>query len=71
VSDESHLPPPDPRPTPQDDEAPVSSRAEVIAAPDDAAREHCDENDDSDEITGMVEQPAKVMRIGTMIKQLL
>ncbi len=26
---------------------------------------------DSDEITGMVEQPAKVMRIGTMIKQLL
>lgn len=27
--------------------------------------------DDSDEITGMVEQPAKVMRIGTMIKQLL
>ena len=27
--------------------------------------------DDSEEITGMVEQPAKVMRIGTMIKQLL
>jgi hypothetical protein len=27
--------------------------------------------EDSDEITGMVEQPAKVMRIGTMIKQLL
>ena len=30
-----------------------------------------DGSDDSDEITGMVEQPAKVMRIGTMIKQLL
>jgi hypothetical protein len=27
--------------------------------------------DDNDDITGMVEQPAKVMRIGTMIKQLL
>ena len=30
-----------------------------------------DGSDDSDEITGMVEQPAKVMRIGSMIKQLL
>ena len=30
-----------------------------------------DEADDPDAITGMVEQPAKVMRIGTMIKQLL
>ncbi|MCW2496244.1 MAG: hypothetical protein JWQ77_2168 [Jatrophihabitans sp.] len=30
-----------------------------------------DEGDDRDEITSMVEQPAKVMRIGTMIKQLL
>jgi hypothetical protein len=29
------------------------------------------ETDAEDEITGMVEQPAKVMRIGTMIKQLL
>jgi hypothetical protein len=28
-------------------------------------------SEDKDEITGMVEQPAKVMRIGTMIKQLL
>jgi proteasome activator-like protein len=27
--------------------------------------------DDGDDIAGMVEQPAKVMRIGTMIKQLL
>ncbi len=30
-----------------------------------------DEGDATEEITGMVEQPAKVMRIGTMIKQLL
>jgi hypothetical protein len=30
-----------------------------------------DAGDDGDEITTMVEQPAKVMRIGTMIKQLL
>ncbi len=30
-----------------------------------------EEGDDTDEITAMVEQPAKVMRIGTMIKQLL
>jgi hypothetical protein len=30
-----------------------------------------DGRDDVDEITGQVEQPAKVMRIGTMIKQLL
>jgi hypothetical protein len=29
------------------------------------------EPDEGEEITGMVEQPAKVMRIGTMIKQLL
>jgi hypothetical protein len=30
-----------------------------------------DEHGDAEEVTGMVEQPAKVMRIGTMIKQLL
>src|SRR5664279_37344 len=28
-------------------------------------------NDDTEDITGMVEQPAKVMRIGSMVKQLL
>jgi hypothetical protein len=43
------------------------TEAELVAAPNPGA----DEGDDSDEITGMVEQPAKVMRIGTMIKQLL
>jgi hypothetical protein len=36
-----------------------------------AASDHADAGDDGDEITTMVEQPAKVMRIGTMIKQLL
>lgn len=35
------------------------------------AAEERDVADESDEITAMVEQPAKVMRIGTMIKQLL
>jgi Bacterial proteasome activator len=38
----------------------------VVAAPDRA-----DARDDGDDITTMVEQPGKVMRIGTMIKQLL
>jgi hypothetical protein len=47
------------------------------AEPDDAAdavvaaEGRADAGDDGDEITTMVEQPAKVMRIGTMIKQLL
>ncbi len=43
------------------------TQAELIETSDTAA----DSSDDSDEITAMVEQPAKVMRIGTMIKQLL
>jgi len=36
-----------------------------------AAAESQPEPDEGEEVTGMVEQPAKVMRIGTMIKQLL
>jgi hypothetical protein len=36
-----------------------------------AASPVSDSFDDGDEITALVEQPAKVMRIGTMIKQLL
>ncbi|MFN2518413.1 MAG: bacterial proteasome activator family protein [Jatrophihabitantaceae bacterium] len=44
-------------------DAPIS---EIVEAPDPGGNG----SDDSD-ITGMVEQPAKVMRIGTMIKQLL
>ena len=36
-----------------------------------AADEQDDERDDLEEVTSQVEQPAKVMRIGTMIKQLL
>jgi hypothetical protein len=43
------------------------TEAELI----DAANPGPDEGDDGDDITAMVEQPAKVMRIGTMIKQLL
>jgi hypothetical protein len=71
VSDESHEPQPNPRPTSENDDAPVASRAEVVAAPTDATVDHPDESDDADEISAMVQQPAKVMRIGTMIKQLL
>jgi hypothetical protein len=41
--------------------------AVVALSPDSASHR----DDDADEITAMVEQPAKVMRIGTMIKQLL
>jgi hypothetical protein len=41
----------------------------VVAASAGAAP--ADAGDDGDEITTMVQQPAKVMRIGTMIKQLL
>jgi Bacterial proteasome activator len=41
--------------------------AELVESPDpDQSR-----GSDNDDVTGMVEQPAKVMRIGTMIKQLL
>jgi Bacterial proteasome activator len=36
-----------------------------------AAHDRSDAGDGGDEITSLVEQPAKVMRIGTMIKQLL
>ncbi len=43
------------------------AEAELVGRPDAGT----DANDDRDEITAMVEQPAKVMRIGTMIKQLL
>jgi Protein of unknown function (DUF2587) len=49
-------------PTTSDD----SSVAEVVEP-----SESSDNEDGKDDITGMVEQPAKVMRIGTMIKQLL
>ena len=36
-----------------------------------ASEEAAGQDSDADELTSMVEQPAKVMRIGTMIKQLL
>jgi hypothetical protein len=55
VSDESESTPPS------------DSPAEVVPTRTNEAGE----SDDTDEITSMVEQPAKVMRIGTMIKQLL
>jgi len=41
---------------------------EIIASPDTM---HAQDDEDQRSITDLVEQPAKVMRIGTMIKQLL
>jgi hypothetical protein len=48
----------------------VGSTAEVVAASQ-AESGDSGESEAEDEVTAMVEQPAKVMRIGTMIKQLL
>jgi hypothetical protein len=70
VSDEAQHPRSDPRQIQSGGgtgDAPVAPSAKVIAALD----PNSDESDATDEITSMVEQPAKVMRIGTMIKQLL
>jgi proteasome activator-like protein len=59
------------------DDTQHTGKPQPSAAPDDAADavvaadDRADAGDDGDEITTMVEQPAKVMRIGTMIKQLL
>jgi hypothetical protein len=44
-----------------------SADADAVVTPNPSTAEP----DAEDDITGMVEQPAKVMRIGTMIKQLL
>jgi hypothetical protein len=52
---------------PTDADADQPAEAELL----ERAGTGADVGDDTDEITGMVEQPAKVMRIGTMIKQLL
>jgi hypothetical protein len=58
-----------------DDEAvhpdPHRDSAEVDAGEVIATGRRAGESDDTEDITSMVEQPAKVMRIGTMIKQLL
>ena len=56
-------------PTPQEPEA----FRVVTVGPDGAPIEDAadEESVDSDSVAGMVEQPAKVMRIGSMIKQLL
>src|SRR6266496_2647529 len=52
----------------EDPQRPAESDALVGASGDDGP---AGAGSDGDEITTMVEQPAKVMRIGTMIKQLL
>jgi hypothetical protein len=43
----------------------------VVVSEDGMAVEEVGEDDDSPSVTDLVEQPAKVMRIGSMIKQLL
>lgn len=43
----------------------------VERAPEQKADPEAEDGDDGPSITDMVEQPAKVMRIGTMIRQLL
>ncbi|MGI8761908.1 MAG: bacterial proteasome activator family protein [Jatrophihabitantaceae bacterium] len=54
-------------PPPEQPELDESTPAELaVSAPAETGG-----REDTDEITAMVEQPAKVMRIGTMIKQLL
>ncbi len=50
-------------------EANPAERVVLVGA--DGAPEIAESGDDSQDVMGQVEQPAKVMRIGTMIKQLL
>jgi hypothetical protein len=62
--------------TPHEDDASVRPSAQVVSAsqadPDETGESGTDdEGGPADDVGAMVEQPAKVMRIGTMIKQLL
>ncbi|MBF6356912.1 bacterial proteasome activator family protein [Nocardia higoensis] len=53
-------------------QAGASDRADAVPADDEVTAEDSDERAEQGEsLADMVEQPAKVMRIGTMIKQLL
>jgi hypothetical protein len=53
------------------DTLPTGTPGSTVNEAEDGVSADADRTEDGDEITGMVEQPAKVMRIGTMIKQLL
>jgi hypothetical protein len=53
------------------DGQPVALPVGSLDAKPDAGSEQLSEDEAGDSLTDMVEQPAKVMRIGTMIKQLL
>jgi hypothetical protein len=54
------------------DEQPAETTRVMIVGPDGMAVEPHDEGEDREEsVADLVEQPAKVMRIGSMIKQLL
>ena len=58
-------------PTPQEGSQDVHPGEVIASSREENAADESDGGTSSDEITSMVEQPAKVMRIGTMIKQLL
>src|SRR3954454_17576868 len=47
----------------------IGPDGQPVAIPADAVQE--DESDEGERLTGLVEQPAKVMRIGRMVQQLL
>jgi hypothetical protein len=66
----SEYTPADPRQS-SDETAPAGSSAEVVTATQADPEKGGESGGDEDQVTDMVEQPAKVMRIGTMIKQLL
>ena len=55
---------------PSDASTPAGSSAEVVS-PSQSDPDQTGDSGKPDEVSSMVEQPAKVMRIGTMIKQLL
>jgi Protein of unknown function (DUF2587) len=50
----------------------IGPDGQPVAVPADAVREEeSDDGDSAERLTGLVEQPAKVMRIGRMVQQLL
>jgi Protein of unknown function (DUF2587) len=55
---------------PEDHIMVIGPDGQPVAVPAEAAQDG-DEGDDTGRITGLVEQPAKVMRIGRMVQQLL
>jgi hypothetical protein len=61
------------QPPPADHIMVIGPDGQPVAVPADAVQdaEHDDEGDSAERLTSLVEQPAKVMRIGRMVQQLL